>query len=100
MTTYEQIMKHLGGHRFTVMTGAKVYAAGEMGATFSIPRNLTDGEYTHIRFLKRPMDSFEIQKLKINGRSLDPVVVDKTAGILPEFLAKAFEEFTGLYVKL
>lgn len=100
MTVANAILARLGGRRFMVMTGASIYAAGDQGVTFRIPRSLTDGEYTHVRFLKRPLDCFDIQKLKINPRSLDPVVVDTVSGVFPELLPKAFERFTGLYTSL
>lgn len=100
MTTRETVLKHLGGTRFFVMTGASVYAAGEMGVTFQIPRSLTGGEYTHVSFRKRPLDCFDIEKLKIKPGALDPIVIERVCGVFPEMLADAFERFTGLYVKL
>jgi hypothetical protein len=60
MAIANEIIRQLGGRKFTVMTGAKDYMAIDNGLTFRIPGNLTKNHINRVRVILDPSDTYTV----------------------------------------
>jgi hypothetical protein len=61
MAIANEIIRQLGGRKFTVMTGAKDYMAIDNGLTFRIPGNLTKNHINRVRVILDPSDTYTVR---------------------------------------
>jgi len=93
-----EIVRQLGGNRFTTMTGATAFVAVEGGVTFLLPRIPgRNGRRVTIRL--EATDTYSMIVRRVDGRSLVIPVRDCT-GIYVDQLRETFEALTGLRTSL
>lgn len=96
MTVANTIREQLGGKRFDVMTGAKMYTGSDRALNFQIGRNAKG--VTHVCIELNALDLYDVQFFAVRGTSV------KTKGaafsVPAESLRATFTENTGLYTSL
>jgi len=55
-----EIIRQLGGRKFTVMTGARDYMAVDDGLTFRIPGTMTKNHINKVRIILDPSDTYTV----------------------------------------
>lgn len=55
-----EIIRQLGGRKFTVMTGAKNYMAIDDGLTFGIPGTITKNHINRVRIILDQSDTYTV----------------------------------------
>lgn len=98
------IYSHLGGNRFSVMTGANNLMADVSSFSFSLPNNLSDKKINFVKISLNSMDLYDIEfgrncwkKDKVLGVSLPSYEkIEEVSGIYAEDLQRIFTDVTGL----
>ena len=99
-----EIFHQIGGHRFTIMTGAKDFFAIENGLRFKIGRNASKANRVEITL--NAMDLYDMRFYRLTGGNLNKnyewVPVKETEvktynDIFFDQLQDLFTETTGLY---
>lgn len=94
------ILNQLGGHRFTVMTGAKDFLADGPVLIFSIPK--AKNGINKVRITLEPSDTYKLEFMRMRRQGGIPVVdtIAKTDDIYCDVLQEVFTRYTGLEVSL
>ena len=102
------MLLQLGGQPFCYMTGAKdliALTASEKeehlgGLQFGLPRGLAKKGINKVRILLLPSDTYRVEALKVNARSLTFEVMGEAEGVYGDQLAEVFRDLTGLATSL
>jgi len=97
MTSAQTILEQLGGHKFTVMTGAKDFVSGD-GLTFGLPRGAARNKSTKVRIELQANDTYRVTFMKF--KKLDLIEISKHDDVYADRLCWLFERETGLYTRL
>lgn len=92
----QEILRQLGGGRFTAMTGAKNYLGSENSLSFKIGRN--DSGITHVRITLDPSDTYTVTFSKVRGTNAK--VVKELDGVHADALRTVFTMATGMATSL
>ena len=97
MKVANEILAHLGGSKFVVMTGSKNFAGDDNSLRMNLTRNKVSA-----RFLKITLNSMDTYDLEFFGMSRkgDKLVKATRDGIYCDQLQAVFTEVTGLYTSL
>lgn len=108
MTVAEEIYNQLGGHRFTVMTGAKNFIADKYSLRMSIPKNASKANRLEITLT--PMDTYTVRFYRYTPMRIDHkrgMVINEKVTEVKTFediycfqLQELFTEVTGMYTRL
>lgn len=93
-----EILRQLGGNKFTVMTGAKNFIAIENGLTFRLPSNFAKNKINVVRIVLEPSDTYTVTFLSMRGTKINEV--SKHDGIYNDMLVSLFSKKTGLDTSL
>ena len=99
MTVSKIILEQLGGHRFTVMTGAKQLTGHEKALSFRLPGNgfAKDG-INYVKIQLNAEDTYDVTFVKLRGVNF--TVVKERKSIYAEDLQDVFTAVTGLKTSL
>lgn len=86
------ILSQLGGNRFKVMTGSKIFAAIENGLSMHLTKNMPGAKYLQVKL--NSLDLYDLKFTKIVKDRL--VVIKEVNGIYADQLQKIFTNITGL----
>jgi AraC-like DNA-binding protein len=95
-----EIIRQLGGRKFTVMTGASDYMAIDDGLTFRIPGTITKNRINRVRVILDPSDTYTVsfwnyrKQKNIHTPSMKKIA--EHTGIYDDMLQKIFTAETGL----
>lgn len=87
------IMAQLGGGRFSVMTGAKMFVAIENGVQFRIGR-FTGVKTNMVRVVLNGRDLYDVEFLQVRG--VNCKVIKLVEDVYAEDLQRVFTDATGL----
>lgn len=95
-----EIIRQLGGRKFTVMTGARDYMAIDDGLTFRIPGTMTKNHINRVRVILDPSDTYTIsfwnyRKQRIPGPP-SMKKISEHLRIYFDMLQSVFKSETGL----
>jgi hypothetical protein len=104
MAIANEIIRQLGGRKFTVMTGAKDYMAIENGLTFRIPDTLAKSHINRIRVILDPSDTYTVsfwnyRKQRIPGPPSMKKIAEHSM-VYHDQLQSIFTAETGLDTRL
>uniref|UniRef100_A0A6H2A606 Uncharacterized protein n=1 Tax=viral metagenome TaxID=1070528 RepID=A0A6H2A606_9ZZZZ len=90
------ILAQLGGHKFTVMTGAKNIFALENGLQFALPGNggFTKYGINRVQVILDPSDTYTVKFMKI--RKMEKTYEIEYGNVYCDSLQSVFREATGL----
>jgi hypothetical protein len=91
------ILQQLGGGRFTTMTGAYNYVAGDADISFRLPAGARE-EINLVRVILEANDTYRMQFLKWKRSNF--VQVREVGGVYSDMLGQVFTDVTGLDVTL
>jgi len=94
LTVANTIRTQLGGHRFSVMTGATNFVGSDNSLTFRLPRSISP-KIRYVRIDLTPADLYDIKYINAKG-----FVVSEDRGIYAEDLQRVFTATTGVYTHL
>ncbi len=95
-----EIIRQLGGRKFTVMTGARDYMAIDDGLTFRIPGTITKNHINRVRVVLDPSDTYTVsfwvyRKQRIPGPPSMKKVSEHSM-VYEDMLQRIFTAETGL----
>lgn len=96
-----EILRQLGGYRFTVMTGARDIVAhdeGRGGVWFKLPRGLAKDGINMVKITLTAMDDYIVETLKVRGLKVTPVGYREN--VYSDTLRAVFTTLTGLDTSL
>ncbi len=99
-----EIIRQLGGRKFTVMTGARDYMAIDNGLTFGIPGTMTKNHINKIRIILNPSDTYTVsfwnyrKQKNIHTPSMKKIAEHDM--VYDDMLQSIFTAETGLYTHL
>lgn len=93
-----EILRQLGGIKFSVMTGAKNYVGSENSLSFQIGKNKSKANKVIITLT--PDDLYTVEFGHFSMSKLEYKTLQKTEGIYCDTLCDHFETYTGLYTSL
>ena len=95
----QTILQQLGGGRFIAMTGCRDFVARQDSAlSFRLPRKTN--RITHVQIALTPMDTYTMDFMCWNSRSLELEPRMSYDGVYCDQLARIFTEATGLHTRL
>ena len=94
--TAQTILDQLGGNRFSVMTGAKMFMSIDNGLQFNIGRNAL--KCNKVRITLNLNDLYDVSYYSIRGASVK--VKREVTDIYAETLRQEIQEATGLYTRI
>ena len=97
MEIAKEILRQLGGNRFTMMTGSKNYAADQNSLRMNLTRNKLKAKYLKITLTS--MDDYTLEFFSM-GKNFNKIVKSTINGVYCDQLQTIFTEQTGLYTKL
>jgi hypothetical protein len=103
MNVANTILSHLGGGRFTVMTGAKNYIGYDNALTFKLPGGggFTKNGINYVKITLDPSDTYTIEFCKWRGgKARKMTEIAKVEGVYCDMLREVFTRYTGLYTSL
>ena len=102
MRVANKILSQLGGHRFTVITRSKQYAAGENYLRMNLAKNKSGANRLKIEL--NWMDTYDMTfyRQTIKRKTFEAKITEKAqfSGVYFDMLVGIFEETTGLYTRL
>lgn len=98
LTVANIILEQLGGRRFSILTGSKHFVGGENHLSFQIGRN--PKKVTHCKITLEPTDTYRVQFLRFNRKTLDTAVLKDIQMVHVDQLQDIFTANTGLYTHL
>lgn len=99
----QTILNQLGGHRFTVMTGAKEYVALPNGLRFKIGRNQTATNMVCVEYdAKQDLYNLIFENVSVSRKTFDVTrkLIEKIDGVDAKDLQNVFTKVTGLATSL
>ncbi len=98
MQVANEIIRQLGGRRFSVMVGAKDFVFNDKTnvLAFRIGRNARSINYVTIELTA--MDDYTVKFYRVRG--IDLKLVEEFEGVYNANLVAVFESVTGLYTSL
>lgn len=103
MIVANTILQQLGGNRFIAMTGASNFVGSEKGLSFRMksrgicrPTNKSN----ICRITLRGDDTYDMEFLNMNSRTLDMKDISKHEGLYADMLCSIFTDETGLDTRL
>ncbi len=100
MTVSKTILEQLGGHKFTVMTGATHFTGSANALSFKLPGcgGFTRGGINKVTVRLNALDTYDVEFLRLRaGKS---AVVAYKEGVYAEDLQATFTRETGLQVSM
>lgn len=94
------ILSQLGGGKFIMMTGAKDLVDGGNYLMFTLRRGTAKDGINKVRITLEPSDTYKVEFMKINYKTLDVKTVKEYDDIYADQLVEIFESTTGLYTHL
>lgn len=95
------ILEQLGGRRFTLMTGARNFVAGQSELSFRLPNNAANGiNVVSIKLTARDDYDLTFSRLRRTKQGVTMTVVDTRTGIYCDQLRDVFERVTQLATRL
>ena len=100
MAIANEIIRQLGGRKFTVMTGARDYMAIDDGLTFRIPGTITKNHINRVRVILDPSDTYTVsfwnyrKQKNIHTPSMKKIAEHDM--VYDDMLQKIFTAETGL----
>lgn len=94
MQVATQILEHLGGHRFTAMTGAKQFVGSDRALQFSIGRGATN-KANKVRVTLATDDTYTVEFFNLRGVNCKPCG-EPVERVYADRLAAVFTECTGM----
>jgi len=91
MTTAETILEQLGGNRFLIMTGSRVFSRGQHSLHLKLAPNKSGADRLTITVTS--LNLYMMQFRKGTGESVSGI-----NGVHPDQLQEIFTENTGLYI--
>lgn len=93
-----EIMRQLGGVKFTVMTGAKHYMGGKDFISFQLPtvKNKKGQKINGFRITLDASDTYTLEALYFSGIRSYLTTVDKRFDVYNDMLQEIFTDMTGL----
>jgi len=95
-----EIIRQLGGRKFTVMTGARDYMAINDGLTFGIPGTMTKNRINKVRIILDPSDTYTISfwnyRRQKNIHTPSMRKISEHTRIYFDMLQSVFKSETGL----
>ena len=98
MQVAQTILQQLGGNRFTAMTGAKNFVAGESLLQFSLPSNFAQNKANRVVVKLEATDTYAVEFYF--SRGVNSRKISEHSMIYADMLRKLFVEETGLQVSL
>lgn len=98
MTIANTILQQLGGHKFTVMTGAKNLIGLSDGLSLRLPSNFATDGINYIRITLSPADTYDIEFARIRGLKITPL--GSIDGVYCDDLRRIISDKTGLALSL
>ena len=94
------ILEQLGGHRFSVMTGAKNFVGHPDGLSFRLPGGggFCRGGINYVKVTLTPADTYTVTFSRVRGAKV--TVVDEAWDVYADGLRAAFSRATGLHLSL
>lgn len=104
LTIGKTILEHLGGSRFTAMTGAHSFTTDGNSLTFKLPRSeFNTKKFAGCKVTLNGKDLYDIEFFKFT-RSRDGLLsckmVEKSEDLYNDMLEEAFTDHTGLMTSL
>ena len=90
------ILAQLGGRRFTAMTGAKNFIAGNDHLLFQLPAGFARDGINKVKVTLDWTDTYTVEFLRCNFRTRSVVTVSTHSGVYDDGLQRLFAEVTGL----
>lgn len=98
MQVANTILEQLGGHRFSVMTGARDFVAMPNALQFRLPRGFAKGGINSVVVRLDPSDTYTC--LFNVRKGVDIRKVSSETGVYAEDLRRVFTDATGLATSL
>lgn len=98
MEIANNILATLGGNRFIVMTGAKLFTASKDTLNFRLPANFAKQGINHVSITLDPSDTYSVRFGKIRGLNFKPM--QEFSDVYADGLRELFTSVTGLEVSL
>ena len=97
-----EILSQLGGHRFTVITGSKQYAAGENYLRMNLAKNKSGANRLKIELNWMDLYDMTFYRQTIKRKTFEVKITEKAqfSGVYFDQLCGIFETTTGLYTSL
>ena len=92
------IYQQLGGHRFSIMTGARDFmTSGPATLVFGLPSSITRDRIRRVAITLDPDDTYSMRFFRRDkGTGLPTKLVYETQGVYNDMLASVFTRHTGL----
>jgi len=102
MRVANKILSQLGGHRFTVITRSKQYAAGENYLRMNLAKNKSGANRLEIKLNGLDLYDMTFYRQTIKRKTFEAKITEKAqfSGVYFDMLVGIFEETTGLYTHL
>uniref|UniRef100_A0A6M3KDC4 Uncharacterized protein n=1 Tax=viral metagenome TaxID=1070528 RepID=A0A6M3KDC4_9ZZZZ len=95
-----EIIRQLGGRKFTVMTGAKDYMAIDKGLCFALPGTITKNHINRVRIILDPSDTYTVgfwnYRKQKNIHTPSMKKISEHTRIYFDMLQSVFKSETGL----
>lgn len=102
IATANEILRQLGGRRFSIMTGARDYLATESGLRFKLPARFARQGINLVTITLDPSDTYSMTFERITRRGYDVTraTVARHDGLYFDQLQDVFTNVTGLRTRL
>ncbi len=96
----KEIISQLGGGRFKVMTGAKMFSATEKGLSFRLPGGggFCKSGINCVTIDLNSMDTYDVKFYRLRGMEMK--LIHESNDVYNDSLQQVFEQNTGLRVSL
>lgn len=98
LTIANEILRQLGGRKFSAMTGAKNFVGSADSLSFRIPGNITRNRINAVRITLDADDTYSVRFMAIRGTTIKEVSCH--SGIYCEALTSLFRDATGLETRM